>query len=224
MRRAMVVALGALVASAPAHGAVVAASAVHDFGTVEQGAPVGHQFALKNKSRGFLRIESTQPSCDCTVTASEGQLVRPGDITWVTVWLDTAALSGRTTKTVTVRTSDPQTPALQLAMTGVVLADLVAAPNMVYVGHVMRGEPMQREIVVSPGRPGRVPYTVSAVESDSPALRTYVTSGDKPDQQKVIVELDPEAPAGRFTDHITIRTTSPRQPAITVPVFGNVFW
>ena len=47
--------------------------------------------------------------------------------------------------------------------------------------------------------------------------------GDKPGQQKVIVELNGDAPVGRFNDHIMIHTTSPRQPVITVPVFGR-FW
>ena len=46
--------------------------------------------------------------------------------------------------------------------------------------------------------------------------------GDKPGQQKVVVELDGDAPAGSFSDDIIIHTTSPRQPVITVPVFGQV--
>jgi hypothetical protein len=227
MRRAMmVVALGVLVASAPARGEVVAAMAVHEFGMVEQGTPVEHAFALKNIGRSIVRIEGTQSSCGCTVAASDGQLVGPGQITWVRVRLDTAALAGRTTKTVILRTSDARTPAVQLALAGVVLTDLMVTPTPpVYFGGVFRGEAAaRREVVVTPGRPGpqQTPYTVSSVETDSPVLRTYVVAGDKPDQQKVVIEVDGEAPLGRFTDHVIIRTTSPRQPAITVPVFGAV--
>jgi uncharacterized protein DUF1573 len=224
MGRAMtVVALGVLVASAPARGDVVAAKTMHDFGTVEQGTPVDHQFALKNTGRQIVRIEGTQSSCGCTVAAVEGQLVNPGAITWVRVTLDTTPLAGRTTKTVTVYTSDARTPLVQLALAGVVLTDLTVTPTPVYLGRVYRGEAVRRELVVAPGRPGATtPYAVSAVESDSPALVTYVVAGDQPGQQKVIVELDVDAPPGRFTDHITIRTTSPRQPVITVPVFGHV--
>jgi Protein of unknown function (DUF1573) len=226
MRRAMmVVALGVLVASAPARGEVVAANTVHDFGMVEQGTPVDHAFAVKNVGRSMVRIEGTQPSCGCTVAAVDGQLVGPGAITWVRVRLDTAALAGRTTKTIILRTSDARTPAIQRTLAGVVLTDLMVTPTPVYFGRVFRGEAAaRREVVVTPGRPGpqQTPYTISSVESDSPVLRTYVVAGDKPDQQKVVIEVDGEAPLGRFTDHIVIRTTSPRQPAITVPVFGSV--
>lgn len=227
MRRAMtMVALGVLVGSAPAQADVVAARWLHDFGVVEQGSPVEHQFALKNKGRSMVRIEGTQSSCGCTVAAADGQLVRPGQITWVRVRLDTATIgAGRTTKMVTVRTSDARTPALKLGVTGVVLADLVISPTPLYLGRVLRGDPVRRELVIAPGRPGRPGdpmYTVSTVETDSPTLRAHVEPGDKPGQQKVVVELDFAAPPGRFTDHVTIRTTSPRQPVITVPVFGHV--
>jgi hypothetical protein len=224
MRRAtLVVVLGVLVASAPARGDVVAAKTVHDFGAVEQGAAVEHAFALKNMGRSMVRIEGTQSSCGCTVAAMDGQLVRPRQIAWVRVRLDTSPLAGRITKTIMVHTSDTRTPVVQLALAGVVLTDLVVTPTPVYLGRVYRGEPVRRELVVAPGRPGDpTPYAVSQVESDSPTLRAYVIPGDKPREQKVIVELDFEAPPGRFSDHITIHTTSPRQPAITVPVFGHV--
>ncbi len=230
MRSAMaVVALGVLVSSAPARGEVVAAKTVHDFGAVEQGSPVEHAFALKNTGRTLVRIEGTQASCDCTVAASDGQVLPPGEITWVRVRLDTTALAGRTTKTVLVRTSDVRTPLVQVALAGVVLTDLLVSPTPVYLGGVYRGDPVRRELVVGPGRPvppgkpaAQPAYTVSSVESDSPILRTSVVAGDKPGELKVIVELDDEAPLGRFTDHVIIHTTSPRQPVITVPVFGSV--
>jgi hypothetical protein len=225
MRLAMaVVALGVLLGSAPAQGYVVAAKPLHDFGVVEQGVGVEHQFALKNQGRSWVRIDGAQSSCDCTVAASDGQLVRPGDITWVRVRLDTTKLSGRTTKTVTLRTSDARTPAVQLGLTGVVQSDLVVSPIPIYMGFVPRGDSARRELLVSPGRPGDAQHTVSTVETDSPNIRAYIWPGDKKGQQKVIVEVNTFAPPGRFSDHVIIRTTSPRQAEITVPVFGQVSW
>jgi hypothetical protein len=218
----MAVALGVLGVSAPARGDVVAAQAIHDFGSVEQGAPVVHQFVLKNTGRAMVRIEGARSSCGCTVAAPEGQLVKRNQLMSVRVRLDTSALAGRTTKTVTVRTSDPRTPAVQLALRGVVLTDLMVTPTPIYLGYVYRGDPARHELVVAPGRPGEVPYTVSGVETSSDVIRAYVVPGDKPRQQKVIVELAADAPSGRFSDEVVIHTTSPRQPVISVPVFGNV--
>ena len=107
-------------------------------------------------------------------------------------------------------------------LTGVVLADLVVAPTAVYLGRVFRREPVRRELVVSPGRPGGQVFTATSVETESTALRTYLAPGAKPGQQRVIVELDRRRPVGPLHDQVVIHTTSPRQPVITVPVFGQV--
>jgi Protein of unknown function (DUF1573) len=224
-RAAMMVALGTLTACAGARGGIVGGHALYDFGTVEQGASVQHVFALKNTSRVPVQLRGTTSSCGCTTSDVDERTIRPGRLASVGVTLDTTKLSGKTTKTVIIHTSDPRTPALLLALTGTVLTDLRVTPSTVYLGRIWRGDLARHELVVSagrPGRPGDSQYSVSAVETSSSVLRAYVAPGDKPGQQKVVVEVDVDAPPGRVTDQLTIRTTSPRQSVITVPVFGDV--
>src|SRR5262249_54010500 len=210
-RAAMVGVLGALLVGAPAQGGLVAVRAVYDFGSVEQGTAVQHQFALKNTGGGMVRIDGSTSSCGCTTAADDGQLVAPGQIAWVALTIDTSQLSGKTTKTAILKTSDPQTPQVLLAVTGTVLSDLIVAPSTVYLGRVYRGDPARHELVVGAGRPGNLAYGVSYVDTESLAVHARVEPGDKPGQQKVVVELDYDAPPGRFNDLLTIHTTSPRQ-------------
>ena len=221
-RAALVVALATLPACAGPRGGILGGRALYDFGTVEQGASVQHQFPLKNLGRATVLLEGPTSSCGCTVSDVDGRSLRPGKVAWVSVRLDTTDLSGKTTKAVSLRTSDPRTPTVQLALTGTVLSDLRVTPSTVYLGRVWRGDPARHELIVSAGRPGDSRYTVSSVETNSVALRAHVEPGDKPGQQKVVVEVDLDAPPGRVTDQLTIRTTSPRQSVITVPVFGDV--
>ncbi len=222
----MAVAIGALLGSAPGSppiwADVVVEKPVHDYGTVEQGTQVRFGFVLQNRSRSMLRIDEVSSSCGCTAAVSEGTLLRPKQRTTVRVTLDTRELTGRSTKTVTLRTSDPRTPVVQMALTGIVVSDLVVTPTPVYFGSVYRGEPVRRELAVRPGRPGERRYTVSAVQSESPAVRAYLEAGAKPGEQKIVVELGYDPPEGRFNDELIIHTTSPRQPVIKVPVFGQV--
>lgn len=226
MRRLLtLVGLGLLLLGAAPRGAGLFAEApVYNFGMVEQGTPIAHQFALRNTERAYIRIDQVNSSCGCTTASTEaqGRLVAPGQLTWIPVWVDTTALVGKTTKTVTIRTSDLRTPVVSLAVTGTVLADLVVTPSPVYFGHVWRGTPVHSELIVKPGRPGPSNYSISAVETETWRLHARVETGDKPGEQKVIVDLDPEVSSGRFNEQLTIRTTSPRQPVIMVPVFGNV--
>jgi hypothetical protein len=199
---------------------VVVDSAVHDFGSVEQGVPVEHVFRLRNTGTEALRVDHVKGTCACTVGVATGEAIAPGEEAWVTVQLDTARLSGRTTKTATVYTNDPVTPTVPVTLTGEVLTDLVVRPTPLYVGHLRRGVVVRREVAVSPGRPGGTASVVS-VEPSSPRVRAWVDRAADGNGQRIVVEVEATA-AGRFSDDLVLRTTSERQPTLTVKVLGTV--
>src|SRR5581483_3828305 len=176
-------------AGADAGGRVVVPEQTWDFGTVEQGTKVEHVFRLANRGSDTLRIDHVKSSCGCTVGVASARDVPAGGEGRITVTLDTARMAGRTNKVVSVHTSDPEASVVSLGMTGTVLADLVATPNALYLGHIRRGD------------------AASAVEHSNPALHTAL--GPRPDGgQRVVVTLDRDTPLGRFNDTLTLRTTS----------------
>jgi hypothetical protein len=201
--------------------AVAVDAAVHDFGAVEQGATVEHVFRLRNTGTSALRIDHVKGTCACTVGVATGEAIVPGDEAWVTVRLDTARLAGRTTKTATVYTNDPLAPTVAVTLTGEVLTDLVVRPTPLYLGHVHRGAVVRREIVVAPGRPGGT-ASVLAVEAASPRIRAWIEPDPGGVGQRVVVELDSAASSGRFSDDLVLRTSSARQPSMTVKVLGTI--
>jgi hypothetical protein len=201
--------------------AVAVDAAVHDFGAVEQGAAVEHVFRIRNTGTSALRIDHVKGTCACTVGVATGEAIVPGDEAWVTVRLDTARLAGRTTKTATVYTNDPVAPTVSVTLTGEVLSDLVVRPTPLYFGHVRQGAVVRREIVVAPGRPGGV-ASVLAVEAASPRLRAWIEPVPDGVGQRVVVELDPVNSSGRFSDDLVLRTSSSRQPSVTVKVLGTI--
>jgi len=199
---------------------VVVDAPVHEFGAVEQGQPVEHVFRLRNAGTGMLRVDHVKGTCACTVGVATGETIAPGDETWVTVRLDTTRLAGRTTKTATVYTNDPEAPAIPVTLTGEVLTDLVARPTPLYVGHLRRGTVLRREIRVVRGRPDGVASLVG-VDVSSPRLRAWIDVGEG-SEQRVVVEIDATDSSGRFSDELVLRTTSSRQPTLTVKVLGTI--
>jgi len=193
---------------------------VFDFGTVDRGTPVEHTFTLRNAGGATLVVDHVKSSCGCTVGVVSGREVAPGADTFVAVHLDTARLAGRTTKVVTVYTNDPASPAVGLTLTGQVLSDLVATPTPLYLGKVRRGEGARREITVVSGRPGTT-YAVVDVEHANPELHATLEPVEG-GGQKIVVELDRDVPLGRFSDQLKLRTTSPTEPEMVIPVFGSV--
>jgi hypothetical protein len=194
---------------------------VHDFGSVEQGVAVEHVFRVRNTGTAPMRVDQVKGTCACTVGVATGEPIAAGGEAWVTMRLDTARLSGRTTKTATVYTNDPVTPTVSVTLTGQVLADVVVYPAPLYFGHVRRGTAARREITVASGRPMGTVGVVS-VELTSSRLRAWLEPAADGSGQRVVVEIAATADVGRFSDEVVLHTTSERQPTITAKVLGSI--
>ena len=192
-----------------------------DFGTVERGATVAHTFRLPNRGTANLHIDHVKSSCGCTAAVLSERVIPPSAEGRVAVTLDTARLAGRTTKTVTVYTDDPDAPVVALSLIGQVTADLVVTPSPLYLGRIRRGEAVRREVLITPGR-SDVTYTVARVERSNPAVRAALAPRSDGPGQRLLVELEHDIPLGRFNETLTLHTTSPREPVLTLPVFGSV--
>jgi len=193
-----------------------------DFGTVERGAKVEHTFSLPNRGEGVLLIDHVKSSCGCTVAVVSAREIPIATEGRVKVAVDTARMAGRVNKIVTVYTNDPDNPVVGLTMTGEVSADLLVTPSPLYLGRVRRGDRTRHEVLVVPGRPG-TSFAVTGVEEPvSPLLHAVLEPRPDSPGQRVVVELDPHIPLGRFSEQLKLRTTSPHESLLTLQVFGSV--
>ncbi len=88
----------------------------HSFGEVRAGTPIRYTFKLKNQGQAPLRILSVKPTCGCMAGAYDS-LLAPGRTGQITLTVaDTKPYSGRTVKTATVTTNDPQHQRLILTL------------------------------------------------------------------------------------------------------------
>lgn len=194
---------------------------VYDFGQVEQGTSVEHVFKLRNGGDGPLRVEHVKSTCACTVGAVLGRDVPPGGETWVTLQLDTGELAGPTAKTITVYSNDPDHPVSGLSVQGVVLADLVVDPPLVYLGRVEAGQRASHTVEVRPGRPDG---TTRATAVRAPSFLRARLTPDPADAARQLLEVGvaPDAPVGPISGEVVLETTGARHREIVVPVFGTV--
>jgi hypothetical protein len=224
-RSSLALALGALLLPtfAVAQGAprLVIEPATIDFGAIERGSTVEYTFTLANRGSGELRIDHVKGSCGCTVAVASASEVPAGGEGRVVTRLDTAGMAGRVTKVVNVYTNDPTVPVAGLTLTGEVLTDIVVAPSPLYLGRVRRGERTRREVILRPGRPG-VAETVTRVDHTGGVVQTTLEPLADGPGQKLVVELRRDVPLGRFNEQLTLRTTSAREPTLTLTVFGSV--
>jgi len=88
----------------------------HSFGAIPQGTPLTYTFKLKNKGKAPLQILSVKPSCGCTKGEFDS-LTAPGKEGKITLSIaHTENYVGKTVKTATVTTNDPEHPSFVLTL------------------------------------------------------------------------------------------------------------
>ncbi|MEM8909702.1 MAG: DUF1573 domain-containing protein, partial [Bacteroidota bacterium] len=89
--------------------------ATHQFGTIQQGEEVKHQFKFKNTGQSALVISDVQVSCGCTQPSYPFIPIEPGEEGYIGVLFKSAGRLGKQRPTITVVTNaDPKTYKLHL--------------------------------------------------------------------------------------------------------------
>ena len=102
------------------NGVAAFSTETHDFGKIEQGKPVTHEFAFKNTGTEPIIITDASASCGCTKPSWSKEPVAPGQTGKVSATFNAAGM-GPFTKTVTV-TSNAKTSMVYLTLKGEVVS------------------------------------------------------------------------------------------------------
>jgi hypothetical protein len=86
------------------------ASDQHDFGKVKEGKIVEHVFSFQNEGTKTLEIKDIKTSCGCTAALVSKKKIEPGQNGTLRVELDTKDRNGRMSRTISVRSNDPDSP------------------------------------------------------------------------------------------------------------------
>ncbi|MFO8054375.1 MAG: DUF1573 domain-containing protein [Bacteroidales bacterium] len=80
----------------------------HNFGEVEKGKTVSHNFILKNEGKDELKIRKVNAACGCTASKPGKNTLKSNEETEIKVSFNTRGRSGKQHQSVTVITNDPQ--------------------------------------------------------------------------------------------------------------------
>jgi len=195
---------------------------VFDAGHVQQGDRVEHAFVFRNSGDRDLRITRIRASCDCVAVKEIDSVVPGGATAEIAASLDTAGLFGDVRRTIAVFTNDPSSPAVLLKLEAEVDFTVAANPRRLYVGRVRPGDDARTfgRVVLDGGA------EVTAVGSDGAVITPHLVepaAGSVPaPERRFRIHIQEQAPAGPFTEAVTVRTTSRATPSLTIPVTGVV--
>jgi hypothetical protein len=94
---------------------------VFDFGQLNQGASVEHEFVFTNTGKSDLLIRRVISGCGCTAVEPSLTVIKPGGSSGVKAVFNSRGFRGRQNKGITVISNDPGNPAVVLRVTGEVM-------------------------------------------------------------------------------------------------------
>ncbi|RMG20608.1 MAG: DUF1573 domain-containing protein [Bacteroidetes bacterium] len=86
------------------------ATTSYEGGKVLEGEKVSYAFPFTNTGKQDLIIESVKASCGCTATAPKDKVIKPGQASEIVATFDSRGRRGRQSKSITVKTNDPDNP------------------------------------------------------------------------------------------------------------------
>lgn len=88
----------------------------YDGGVVLQGEKVNVAYKFTNTGKEPLIIESVKASCGCTASAPKDKIIQPGASSEIMATFDSRGRKGAQKKSITVRSNDPDSPAVILRL------------------------------------------------------------------------------------------------------------
>lgn len=190
-----------------------------DFGTVEQGVKVVHEFELRNDGDEELKIERVVPACGCTATQLTAPLIAPGASGKVRLEFDSSGFVGTEEKSARLFSNDPNKPFVTLSLKGNIEVDYVIKPSRIMFGEVLRGDAAAQEVTIQmkPGSKG----TIGSISTLSPYL-TVSELESSSTKRRITVALKPETNPGEIRTRLVVDIAGPSSRSVNIPVFGSV--
>jgi hypothetical protein len=184
-------------------------------------SPLKGTLKLKNAGNQPLEIKSVKPSCGCTATKLDKNVLEPGEVASVDVSLNIGTASGPVTKTITITSNDPNNETKIVYLRADVVRALMLSMPYIAFTDLSIGKQSTASITVKNNSSENI--TCFGFEATnglivSPKGRVELKPGE---EFKLSASLVPEA-EGYFNGSVKFSTTHPDFPTVDVPVYGNV--
>jgi hypothetical protein len=199
----------------------------HDFGNIDDTAPVTHVFRFTNKTDKTVTILSATGSCGCTVPDLPKKTFAPDENGEMTVTFNPQHRKGPQPKAVTVQYTVPAgTPNTIVTINSNVVPLVSIEPVKMYLFEVDSKSGKSTEITVSGRKPDfqvtGVDCTNSNVKVQIGQKREVDMDGTQYQQYPLTVTVLPGAAIGQFETELSIKTNEEKQLVIPYMFVADV--
>jgi hypothetical protein len=197
------------------------AQTAFDFGRVESGKVVTHDFVFTNTGAQTLVITDVRSACGCTAATNWARPVEPGKTGSIPVLFNTGGMAGLVAKTLWVSCSDPGRSNVLLQIAATVWKPIDVVP---VIAAFMFGPDFQTNQTRSIRLVSNLdePVTVSDLVCTNQAFRAELKTVREGKEFEVLVTVLPPLGPGSIAVPITLQTSSPKMPVVTFTAYAMV--
>lgn len=187
----------------------------HDFGRLNRGDKVRHEFKFQNQSKIPVKILATHTGCGCAVVDVPKKAFQPGETGVLLIELDTSDHVGEMIKTVLVVTDEAVIADRVLTVRANVNQEIWADPPLADFGEVMRGVSSSYTIKID----SKSQSKVTKIEYDQQRFSAVLSDGD---QQTIEIRPKTTLPKGKVRSQMWVHTNNKSQQKFRIPLLIDV--
>ncbi|MBX7166703.1 MAG: DUF1573 domain-containing protein [Pirellulales bacterium] len=204
---------------------------LYDFGAADTNTKGVHVFNIRNTGEGPLVLTQGDTTCKCTISKLGTEPVPPGGTAEVTLeWTVRTAFGESFRQEAVVFTNDRQSPRLVLVVQGRISETIVAVPNHLDFGRMLRTE--EKTAVVHVYSQFAGPFEIKQFSLTNPSIAAYFEVKLRPlareefrldtahSGYELLAHLKPGLPLGQIEQRILLTTNLEQAPEFELPVLG----
>jgi len=185
-------------------------------------SPLKTKIQLKNVGNENLLIKNVKPSCGCTASKVDKDILKPGEIATVDISFNITS-PGPNTKTVNIETNDSKSPNRSYRLTANLIKNIEIQPTPYFTFNDLQvGKEASSTVKIKNN--GKTDIVISDFKSTPDDLRVNVSgklvvkAGGSLD---ITAKITPSK-AGYLNCKLDFKTTDADTPTVTISGYGNV--
>ncbi|MBI3850054.1 MAG: DUF1573 domain-containing protein [Verrucomicrobia bacterium] len=191
-----------------------------DFGRVNGGDVVKHEFFFTNVGNQMLEISNVQPTCGCTAAGEWSRTVAPGKSGSIPIQFNSGSYSGPVEKSITVTCNDPTQPAVNLQIKCNIWRPVEVSPQFAVI--MVTSESPSNATTVRILNNVNEPLTVSNPESNNRLFTAQLKTNQPGKEFELIISTVPPLEGANMQGQISLKTSSTNTPVISVTALANM--
>jgi hypothetical protein len=192
-----------------------------DFGRVESGREVTHDFIFTNTGDQLLEISDVQSSCGCTTSTNWAKQIDPGKSGTIPVLFNSGNMAGPITKNLWVVCNDSNQSPVNLKITAMIWKAIDAIPGIAAFNF---GPDFQTNVTRTIRLVSNLeePVTLSPPVCANKAFKVELNTVREGREYVLQVTVVPPLGPGSLTAPITMKSSSSKMPEVVVTAYAMV--